>query len=162
MAGGSYSWITRNASVQAKTSSTARTMMLRKEFFTGGRRPDFQRSLRAMSGSLSKFKLNRASGPTRYEPLSTHHGMQGIRVLDLLLHKMVFIFGDIDVQTLVRYQAALVEWIFVRMAQRNKLIVLLKIGELQCRRPAHGLHRCIQRPFQVVPQVASCCFVGTL
>ena len=154
----------RSASWQANTSSTARTTMLRNGLPAGQLQAAVSRRLLGRSrAAVSKFRLKRASGPTRYEPPSAQQRMQGVGVLHVLLDEVLFVFGDIDIQAPVRDQAAFVERIFVGMGERHKLVVLLEIGKLEPGDQLRGGQRGIQRPLQILRQRAQFgSLVGTL
>ena len=75
--------------------------------------------------------------------------MQRRAVRDVFLGKMLFVFGNRDVEAFVRNDAACVDRIFLRVPQLDKSVVLFKIGKLKTGDPLHGLKRGVFCPFQV-------------
>jgi hypothetical protein len=74
--------------------------------------------------------------------------MQRCRTLDVGFFEVVLVFVSRDFEPAARDDAAFVEGIFVAMPQSDKLVVALAIREIERRDPAHGLERCLARPFE--------------
>ena len=67
---------------------------------------------------------------------------------DVVFDKVLIVFANGDVQSLVGYKPSFVKWIFVRMPQRNEFVIAFEVRECEGRHPAHGLERGVTRPLQ--------------
>ena len=75
--------------------------------------------------------------------------MEGVGIRNLFLNKVGLKLAGFDLKSLARTNAALVEWIFVGVMERDEFIILLEIRKRKVRDPANGLNRRIARPFQI-------------
>ena len=73
-------------------------------------------------------------------------------MLHVPLLKVLLIVGDIDVQSIGRYDPAVVHRVLVRMSQRNTMIRLCQVGKVEAGDEFEDLHRGLQAPFQVGQQ----------
>ena len=74
--------------------------------------------------------------------------MQSAGVRDLFLNKVRLEVAGFDLKSRARTNAALVEWIFVGVMERDKFIILLKVRKRKFRHPTYSLSCRIARPFQ--------------
>src|SRR5262249_47775274 len=77
--------------------------------------------------------------------------LKRIGVGDLLLDEMRIKLVDRTVQSRVRDDPALVKRIFIRMLQRDELVVVLNLWKLKSRHPAHCLLRNVSSSSELFP-----------
>ena len=108
--------------------------MLRNGLRSAGSRPASRAASRASGESRSAASAKRASGPQRYEPRSTQLRVQRVRPRDVLLDEVLVVLGHGDVEPAVRDDAAAVDRVLAGLGERDELVVLLVVGEVEARR----------------------------
>ena len=74
--------------------------------------------------------------------------VQGVRVRHVLLDEVFIVVANGDVEALVRNQAALIERVLGRVAERHELVVLLEVGHVEGRDPANRVERLLAGPLE--------------
>ena len=80
--------------------------------------------------------------------------VERVRPLDVLLDEVLLVLGDRDVQAAVGDEAAVLDRVGVRLGERDELVVLLEVGEVEAGGEAHGLERELARTLEVVDERA--------
>src|ERR1035438_6795304 len=68
---------------------------------------------------------------------------------DMPFLELRLVVGYVDIDITIRDESSLVERIFLRMSQRDELVVLLELRERKSRDPAHEAHRKFLRAREV-------------
>ena len=74
--------------------------------------------------------------------------VEGRRVRHVLLHEVLVVLGDRDVEAVARDDPALGDRVVRRMSERDEAVVPLEGGEGEPRDPVDRVHRDLARPFQ--------------
>ena len=124
----------RSASSAAYTSSTQRTTMLRNGFRTTGSSPTSAAASRASGDSRSAVEREAGERPARGRSRARELRVERVRPLDVLLGEVLVVLRDGDVEPAVRDDAAAVDRVLARMVERDELVVLLVVGEVEAAR----------------------------
>jgi hypothetical protein len=79
-------------------------------------------------------------------PARLQDRMEGVRMLDVLLGKMLFVGVNADVEPPAGDDAAFVEGVFAGVAEGDKFVILLEVREVKRARPPHGCQGRLEGP----------------
>ena len=102
-----------------------------------------RRSARARSARAARRGRSRARAAAEWSAFD--HG-------DVLLDEVVVVLGDGDVEPAVRDDPAAVDRVLAGLVERDELVVLLVVGEVEAGGEADGLERDLARPLELLDE----------